>query len=263
MKKPINEARMLCDALFTELGTAGITRGDVPGVDGRIAIEEMYDKGLPSWTENEWPGFYIKHLMQELSVTEYPEDFEELTIKDKKIYLVKGKFVWDTRMKANLASGKMPLFGKEQMDDLLNEYGGIGLLAVISHSRLDQSGDFRRWQEEFKYLKKGIDKTEYIKELEVEGRNPYARKKDFMVFQLNAYYFSKNDILKGKDEGWIRDTFQKTMRQSDGGVRAGKYEISLNKIPMQNLLFVRNFNTDREDFENEFDDPDWWINPEL
>ena len=99
MRKPIDEARMLCDALFSELGTAGITRGEVPGIDGRDAIEEMFEKGLPSWTENEWPGFYMKHLMQELSIKEYPDVFEHL--KEYKGKLIErcgqGKNWWNLR----------------------------------------------------------------------------------------------------------------------------------------------------------------------
>jgi len=264
MKTPLEEAKMLCNALFSELGTASITPGPCPGVDGREAIEEMYEKGLPSWTENEWAGFYLKHLMQELAVQKYPDEFEELTIKEKKIYLVKGQYLWDTRLKANIATtGKTPLFGKEQMDALLDEFGGMGLLIALAQSNLDYSGDFRRWHDEFKFLKKGIDKTEYVKQVEAEGRRSYARKTDFMVIQLNAYYFTKQDILNGIKEGWIEDTFQATMRQSDGGTRVGKYAIYLDRVPKKNLLFIRNFNTDREEFAEEFDDPDWWINSEL
>lgn len=46
-----------------------------------------------------------------------------------------------------------------------------------------------------------------------------------------------------------------------GGTRAGKYVIYLDRIPKKNLLFVRNFNTERDEFVEQFDDPDWWINP--
>ncbi|MHA1222371.1 MAG: hypothetical protein ACTSP3_03715 [Candidatus Heimdallarchaeaceae archaeon] len=250
MVTPKEEAVKLYEILFEELGTAGITRGPVPYVDAKYGILEMKEKGLPSWRENEWQGFHLKHLLRELC-KEHKLDIQPYT--ERKNYLVKGEYIWDIRNKSSDKEIPTIWFSNEVLEKILNEYEGIGLLVADSVANKDEEGDLRRWHDELK----GAE-TDYTRQRKAEGRLPREMKKDYMIKRLYAFYFTRDDIEEGFHEGWLRGDFQKYMRQANGRDRGGKTTIDCINVPEKCLLFIANFNEDRADFKEEFGDPEWF-----
>lgn len=250
MVTPKEEANKLFEILFEELGTAGITRGPVPYVDARYGILEMKEKELPSWRENEWQGYHLKHLLRELC-KDKRSNIEAYT--ERKNYLVKGQYVWDIRNKTSEEAIPTIWFSNESLGKLLEDYGGIGLLVADSVAEMDKEGDLRRWHEELKG-----PETDYTKKRKAEGRPPREMKKNYMIKRLFVFYFTTEDIENGFKEGWLRGDFQKYMRQFDGSDRGGKTTIDCINVPEKHLLFIANFNEDREEFKEEFGDPEWF-----
>lgn len=251
MPNPLDEAKKVVEVIFDELGTAGITRGPCPYVDGKDAIEWMFDKGYPSYTELEWPGYYIKHLTQDLCKTEYPGKIEPYSIK--KQHMVKGKYLWDIRLRSLAAeSNDVILFDTENQNSLLDEHNGLGLIIYEAVMNYDIDDEFREWLLEFKG---GL--SDYEKQREEEGRPVRLRKTGFMIVLAYAFHFTKDEFLKGVEDGWLRNDFQLSMRNALGQPRNPKYLLHLDKVPKEYCLFVRNFNSDREEFKSDFGDPDW------
>jgi len=226
---PKEEAKKIVDLIFEELGTAGITRGPVPYVDGRYAIQEMKEKELPSWKENEWQGYYLKHLVRELCDEKCP-GIESYT--EGKNYLVKGEYLWDVRNKT--ADEEIPtiLFSNQVMNKFLDEFGGIGVIIADSVAYSDENGDFRRWHEE---LKGG--ESEYTKKRKAEGRPPRKMKTAFVIIKVGAYYFTEDDFKKGVAQGWLDRSFQRNMRQFNGSSRGGKCFYLFVILTMTEMIF--------------------------
>ncbi|MDD4455485.1 hypothetical protein [Methanoculleus sp. UBA430] len=246
MRNPREEAELIVEALFEDYGTGGITRGECPGVDGREAILEMKEAGFPGWQEVEWPGFHVKFLVQRECREKLNGEVQPYDL-DKKRHLVRGDYVWDTRFHANERSDDIPLGDVKGYNDLVKEHGGIGLLVVDAAVVKDENGDFRRWHEE---LKGGS--SEYSLERERDGRPPRERKSRYLIVGVYAYFFTLDDLNKGIMDGWTDDDFQRTMRNANGARRKSKYLLKGSEIPDEHLLFVKNFNMDPEEFEEQF-----------
>jgi len=247
MVTPKEEGLMITEALFEDWGTGGITRGPVPYVDGREAILAMKKADFPAWQDVEWAGYYIKFLIQE-------ECKEKLAGKiapysRERRHLVKGNYVWDTRLHAG--EGKVILGDVIEYNGVILDEGkgSIGLLVVDVYANTDLNGDFRRWHEE---LKGGL--SDYTREREREGRSPRDRKTAFAIRKVLGYYFTMEDFRKGIEEGWLRDDFQRGMRNYDGSPRNAKYLLILDAVPPKHLLFVKNFNEDPDEFKQDFPD---------
>jgi len=242
---PKEEGELITSVLFEEMGTGGITRGPCPGVDGRDAIVEMKDEGFPGWPEVEWAGFHVKYLIQKICQKKLADKVKPLTIRKR--HLVKGEYLWDPRFCAN--EEKHVILGDvdEYLELIETEgNGGIGLLIINAVAKYDLNGDFRRWHDE---LKGGP--SEYTVEREVEGRPPRMRKTEYMITTVTGYYFTLSDLEKGVERGWLRDDFQRGMRNFDGSPRKEKYLLSLYETPTKYRLFIWNFNMDSEEFKDQ------------
>ncbi len=246
---PKEEAILLVDTLFDELGSGGIAPYGAPYVDGKEAVLWMREEQLSSWREIEWAGYYLKHRMRYNATTYYPNHFNEIT--EGKCYLVKGKYLWDTRLRSIQATTKVILFDVEQLNSFVMEYGGLGLILANAIMSYDVSGEFKKWHEK---LKGGP--SNYTIQREAEGRPERIRKDAFMISHVSAYYFPKDIFLERPLPSWLKDDFQRTMRQQNGSERNAKYMIDLSKVPQDYLLVVRNFNYDPEDFFDDFGDYD-------
>jgi len=254
--KPRDEAIQIVDALFDKLGTGGLTHGPSEYVDGYAAVEEMIAKEWPSWKEVEWPGFYMKHKALELCTQKYPGAFKEFK-PTPKLRLLKSNFVWDVRFAATATTDldekrkNIILCDTKIQEDLLDKFNGFGLIlvdAVVSH---DIDGRFV----EFVTEKTGR-KSPYVKKRIADERPSRIRKTAFQINRVFALYFPKEQFLEGVNEGWLKNDFQRTMRQQDAGMRNPKYLLHFEKTPDCCKLFVRNFNFDRDDFEFVHNDPD-------
>lgn len=99
MPNPKNEAELIINALFEDFGTGGYTDGPIPHVDGREAIMEMKEDKFPGWQDVEWAGYHIKYLVQNACDEKIPGMFKPYI--QKRRHLIKGNYVWDTRLNAN------------------------------------------------------------------------------------------------------------------------------------------------------------------
>lgn len=244
--RPKEEAEVIVQALFDELGTGGHCPRGCPYVDGQEAIIEMKEKGW-NWKEVEWPGFYLKHKIRELVISRYPSDFEEYN--QGKLYLVKGEHIWDTRFNVQQRGtwNHVPFMSTDNINKLIEECNGIGVLVVNAIANYDLGFAFYDWHEELKERP-----SDYTEQREAEGRPSRVRKIAFMITRVYAYYFPNDSIHQGVDEGWINPSFQSTARQQDGGLREGKYELLIDGIPLHHVLGVTNFNEDSEEWAAEF-----------
>jgi len=143
------------------------------------------------------------------------------------------------------------LGGVDEYEELISSdgKGGIGVFVVNVVVHEDFNEDFRRWHEE----QKGGE-SNYTLEREADGRPTRRRKTAYMIVNVMAYYFRKQDIDKGVKNGWMRNDFQLGMRNYDGTPRNPKYMLCLDQVPKKYLLFVKNFNQDPEEFNEEYPD---------
>jgi len=218
------EANLIVKALFDEFGTEDKDfHYGAEVVEAREAIFEM-QKNHGQWRQVEWPAWFLKMK------------FRELPIKK----LLKGNYIWDHRFNAYNAreAGTVPFMSYENLHQLLEEFGGIGLLISNCYVEDDQTGDVYRFHEK---LKGGS--TEYTEEREADPeRKEHVRRSLFYIITMHTYFFSPDDFTKGADEGWLGKHFQATARQSDGGERTGKPEIYPEHIPDRCKLEVHRFN---------------------
>jgi len=246
---PKIEAEKIIDALFDAWGVSGVAHGPGVFVEGRTAILEMIEKGWPSWKEVEWPGFYVKYKALELSNLKFPGNFKALK-PSPKLRLMKGNYLWDIRFTSTATTDIEETPKNIILNDtiiqqkILDEFGGFGLVLVDTLVSMDFDGKFIKWLTE---LKGG--KTQYDKKRIADDRPPRTRKKDFMVKKIYAVYFTKDRFLEGVEEEWLKDNFQRTMRQHDASARSPKYLLYFDRIPDDCKLFVTNFNFDPDDFK--------------
>lgn len=241
-----DEARKIVQALFDELGMGGYCPKGCPYIDGYDAIEEMEEKSWPSWKQVEWPGFYLKHKIRELVSHRYPDEF--IDWGEGALYLLKGDYIWDSRFNAiGDRQNEIPFLSVDNINQIIEEAGGLGLIVVNAVVNRDLDGKFREHLERKKH-----GPSDYDIERELDGRPPKTRKTAFMITRVYSFYFPEEEIHRGPNEGWINPTFQEDRRQSDGGTREGKYLIYLDRIPLYYQLDVVNFNEDSEDWATEF-----------
>jgi len=232
------EADLIVKALFDVFGTEDKDQQyGVSPVYAQDAIKEMKDKG-GYWKENEWPGWFMKMKFQELPVLKYGDPFKP--IKKVKQRFLQGEYLWDHRFNTynSRHAGKVAFMSYDNLNDILQEFDGLGLLISNCHVELDRNGDIFRFHEA---LKGGS--SEYTEDREADPkRHAWKRKSLFFIITLHSYYFTTEDFEKGTQEGWLGDHFQGFARQSDGGPRDTKPEFYLDFIPERCQLETYRFN---------------------
>ncbi len=218
-------------------------------VDGKKTLKWMRDNKKVGWKEVEWAGYYLRHKFRDLAVKKYSHQFSAHT--DRKQYRVKGNYLWDLRVRSIAVKPTIILNDLEIFEKLVRENSGIGLIvlnALMFYDTSDQT--FRQYQESLKG-----ESSDYVLQSETVGRPPRLRKTGFMITRIFSYYFQDNEIFKGLNDGWLRNDFQKGMKNADGTLRNPKYTINLYKTPIKYLLENRNFNSDplEEDLSNPVD----------
>lgn len=239
------EANLIATALFDVFGTEDkdIHYG-AEVVEAREAILEMQEKG-GQWRQVEWPAWFLTMKFRELPIEKYGDIFE--THDRKMQHLLKGEYIWDLRFNSYNAreAGTVPFMSYENLYQILEEFGGIGLLIANCHVEDDQTGDVYRFQEELKGRS-----TDYTEEREADPeRKEHHRRSRFYIITLHSYFFTPDDFGKGADEGWLGKHFQAVARQQDGGQRTGKPEIYPENIPERCKLDVKRFNHEPWSYE--------------
>ncbi len=245
MLSPKQEAELIVEGLFEDYGSGGFVERPCPFVDGKAAIIEMRDDNFPGWMEVEWAGYSIKYLVQKVCKEKLNGQIAPYDLGKR--HLVKGNYVWDARFFANERGYDVILGDLDEYGTIVRENGGIGILVVDSVVSRDLTGDFKAWHE---MIKGGA--SDYSIERENEGRPSRVRKSAFMMVKVFAYFIIPEDLEAGVSAGWLDDKFQQNMRNADGSPRNPKYRLRASLIPHENLLFVKNFNTDAEEFAEDY-----------
>jgi hypothetical protein len=218
-------------ALFEKYGSG---EGKTPlWIDGKESILEMEVNKGPSWKEVEWPGFYIKYLLQKFCLQN--PDCKIVPYNNGKRHFIKGNFLWDTRVH-DFKKNEIPLGDIRQYDDLISSNNGIGVILVNAEISTDKSGNFRSWHDSLKG-----NSSKYLIQGKQLGRRERPRKEKILIKQVSAYFLRSGDLERGITEGWATDRFQGTMKNATLPKRNKKYEILKSKIPSENLLFTKNF----------------------
>ncbi|MHA1228137.1 MAG: hypothetical protein ACTSPV_15440 [Candidatus Hodarchaeales archaeon] len=251
MFSPKKEAEIIINVLFEEYGSIGVVPRRLPPIeDGKRAILWLKENNLP-FGEVEWYAFFIKHYLRYLLEIKVPGRFENFQPRPKR-YLIKGEYIWDIRSKSQPArSSWVILNDTKSLEELLQDYGGLGLIILNMIFEKDENNKFLEWHERIKG-----GKSKYTKQREKEGRRQRTRKTTFMIIDASVFYITKEILQKGIEEGWVDPSFQKTMRQQDGGVRNPKYIVDISRMTTKDrgYLFTRNFNYDPDDFAEDFPD---------
>lgn len=239
------EADLIVKALFEVFGTEDKDqqRGATP-VYAREAILEMKDKDW-YWKENEWPGWFMKMKFQELPVVKYGGPFRP--VNKVKQRLLRGEYLWDHRFNTynSRYAGEVAFMSYDNLNDILGEFNGLGLLIANCYVGHDDSGDVFIFHEQ---LKGGP--SEYTTEREADPkRYAWKRKSLFFIITMHSYYFTFEDFAKGTEEGWLGKHFQGFARQSSGGSRKDKPEIYPESIPERCKLETYRFNHEPWEYE--------------
>jgi len=245
MLNPEQEAELIVDALFEDYGTGGFVEGPCPYIDGKEAVLEMRDNNFPGWGEVEWAGYHIKYLIQKICRAELNGEIAPYDLGKR--HLVKGDYVWDARLFANERGYDVILGDLEEYGTIVRENGGIGILVVDAAASRDLEESFKAWHER---IKGGA--SDYSIEREIEGRPSRSRKSAYMIVKILAYYITPDDLEEGVAAGWLDTKFQRNMRNASGSSRKPKYRLKANLVPPEKLLYVKNFNTDAEEFADEY-----------
>ncbi|MDD3035287.1 MAG: hypothetical protein PHT25_11955 [Bacteroidales bacterium] len=245
MLSPKQEAELIVDALFEDYGTGGFVERPCPYIDGKEAILEMKENNFPGWGEVEWGGYYIKYLVQKISKERITGGIEPYDLGKR--HLVKGNYVWDTRLFASERGYDVILGDLEEYGAIVRENGGIGILVVDAVANRDLEESFKTWHERIKG-----GSSDYSIEREIEGRPSRIRKTAYMIVKVFAYYITPDDLKEGVTAGWLDTKFQRNMRNAGGSPRKPKYRLKAGSVPPGKRLFVKNFNADAEEFAEEY-----------
>ncbi len=245
-----DDGRKLVDSLLRNFGTGGYAPHGIEPVSYDEAILEMKENGGP-WKQIEWPGHYLKWKMRELMEEAYPGEFEAYSKGG--LHLVKAidsNSIWDLRFNPyGRYGGVIPFMSFKNLNELLDEFGGLGLIVANSYAQVDFDGEVYEFHEDLK------GKTDYTREREHDpDRHEWKRKSLFFIIDVPYYYFSKDDFLTGYEKGWLDTHFQADARQSDGGTREPKPQVLLHKIPESCFIDVVNFNYDPQEFADLYEE---------
>lgn len=241
MSNQKNEAMKIVDTIFDSYGTGGITRGEIPYFDAKSSIMAMKEAEFPGWRDVEWGSYHLKFVVNDLC-----NDFLNIVDFGERRLLFKGNYIWDIRYHKE-GKNTVPLGDIEQYSRIIKENNGLGLLIFNIHAEDDRKRSFIEWHEA---LKGGP--TDYVIQREQDGRREQPRKTDYCIKKVFAFYFSPDDIISKIENKWLKTSFQVGFRNSDASPRKGKYMLDTRYIPSDNLLFIKNFNEDPEEFAEDF-----------
>jgi len=237
------EARLINDEILLKIG--GYTPRGGGWKDGKEAILEMRDAGFPPWKEVEWPGYYIKFIIQKAIQEGKLVGFESMA--EQKHYLARGRYLWDLRATGEDVESFM-LTDCARWDTLIGQYDGIGLIVFVCRYERDKDDKFRKW-----HMRTGGGESEFVRDRIARGVPPRQRKTGFGILNSFLFYFDRQLMTRGMHEGWLAQVAT-NMRNSDGSPRNPKYAFFISEAPSDILLGARNFNWDPKEYDEAFGD---------
>lgn len=115
------------------------------------------------------------------------------------------------------------------------KHEGVGIVIFRAVYEMNKTGKFKDWHQK------------------EEGGPPRMRKSAFMITHSFSFYFTRHDIDQGINQGWLT-TVAQDMRNADGTLRNPKYMLHLDQAPPDKLLGIRNFNWEKDEFDQAFSD---------
>jgi hypothetical protein len=209
MTNPAQDAREILNQLSSTLP---------PIIDGKSAIEQMYDGGSRHWKQMEWIGFWFeffveKELMPALNATRGPR--YGMTEFD-----LKTDYVWDLKAHPE-SNSSLILNDQEAVGKCISENGGLGFIILHGEAKYDETGEFKAWHD----AKKG-KRSAYENQRIADGRPSRRRKVSFTPTKATAVFLENSSALEDAlRQGWLK-SFQEGMRNADGRPRRSKYMIS-------------------------------------
>lgn len=232
---------MINDAVFNVAGGPSPRGGK--WIDGKETVLEMKKAGFGSWREMEWGGYYIKFLIKNTIESGFLGGFQ--SIVDQKHYLAKGEYLWDARL-MDADNSALILADQDRMEQLISDHEGLGIVIFQAVYEMDKTGKFKDWHQN-----EGGGVTQYVLDRIARGAPSRMRKSAFMITHSFSFYFTRHDIDQGINQGWLT-TVAQDMRNADGTLRNPKYMLHLDQAPPDKLLGVRNFNWDKDEFDQAF-----------
>jgi len=200
-----------------------------PVWNGKDAILELKSAEY-QWKQMEWIGWYFEWkakrvLIGKLGGSDGPK-YGNTRFDYRK------EFVWDLKAHPGNSRTLFTILNDvEAIDRSIREFGTIGFILAVGTVGYDESGSFKPWHDG---LKGGVSR--YEEERVLRGAKSRRRKISFEVENYLTFALDREDIVRGLSEGWLRDTFQKGMRNADGSSRRAKYSIRLDRGPQELIL---------------------------
>ncbi len=136
----------------------------------------------------------------------------------------------------------------ERISDVISLKNGIGIIYIEITSNSENSMELQNLYDSNSNLKnKSMIDFDVLDILFSTGHNI----SEFAIIRTYTYFFDKVTFFKGLNDSWLVPR-SKTKNEVF-------YEMKYDLIPEKYLLFVRNFNDDRSEFEDEFGDPEIYI----
>lgn len=200
-------------------------------ISGMDAIETMRDEGSRNWRQMEWIGFWLEHLVEKRIITSVGGSAGPKY--GRTVFDLRREHVWDLKVHLS-GSDWLILNDREAISLCIEENFGIGYLVVEGSAQFDENGAFKKWHDEQKGTKSSYE-IERIK----RGAPSRRRKKVFFPQRLISLWLpALSDLVTGEMDGWIKG-FQKGMRNSNGSLRREKFQIKVNEVPKEFILFQR------------------------
>ncbi len=238
-----DEAEAILDFFHDEMGQSD--DGQRPGyyIDGKNALTWMEANIGAYFAEVEWAGYFIKFIAQ--------SHFENTGLLAKesvgKSHLLRGeKITWDIRIHDVENNPIVILNHVNELENAINKDGSRGIIVLHAHYDLDDdTGNFQLFQEKMKGGKSPVE-LRYRK----EGRPTRRRKTGFILYYGQAILITQQDI----DDPPLWLSSYRPGRNSDKKPRKPKYLIDLENLDVQGEITRKNFNLDRDEFAEYFED---------
>ena len=216
------EASLILDELIIHIPKA---------IHGVSAVETMRREGSRNWKQMEWIGFWFEHLVEKKIITSVGGKTGPRY--GKTVFDLQRKHVWDLKVHLD-GSDWLILNDREAVSFCIENNSGIGYLIVEGSAQFDDDGTFKKWHDE----QKGVQSPYEFQRIK-RGAPSRRRKKVFFPKRLVSLWIpTLSDLAKGDEDGWLKG-FQKGMRNSNGTLRREKFQIKVNEVPNNYILFDR------------------------
>lgn len=219
------------NAQLTEVKSLSVVLEEVlPSViDGKIAVQMLRAEGSSNWRQMEWIGFWFEHVVA-TQVVPKTGGSRGPTYGNTEFDFQRN-FVWDLKVHVS-GSDWLILNDQDAVHACISDHSGIGYLIVEGAADFDLDGSFKAWHDN---LKGGT--SAYERNRVMRGARSRRRKTSFRPGRILAVWIpSSADASKAVKDGWLKG-FQEGMRNSNGNPRRAKFQVKINQIPPDLILF--------------------------